>query len=232
MSGFSNGIILPNVGTTGAPTAGSHAKNELWVDSNGVLWVCSVAGTPGTWINASAVGDVTSFNTRTGAVVLQLGDVTAVTAPGALLASQLYAPGVEQSIAVTATTLTALDTTNWTLPFTVPASGNVDIDIEFNFNVTITASLNILSIALLNHSGGAQIGNTKLLLQSNTVLSDVLLGRMRFHLTGLTPGALQIDIAASYTSGTGSAATVYAQGNSGTITNGKAGPLLIQAFAA
>lgn len=77
MSGFSSGLVLPNVGTTGAPTTGGHGKNELWVDSTGVLWICTVAGTPGTWVQCSAAGGgVATFNTRTGAVVLSAADVT------------------------------------------------------------------------------------------------------------------------------------------------------------
>jgi hypothetical protein len=60
VSGFAGFFGPPNVGTTGSPSTGTHAKNELWVDTNGVLWVCSVTGAPGTWINASTVGDVNS----------------------------------------------------------------------------------------------------------------------------------------------------------------------------
>jgi hypothetical protein len=34
---------------TGAPTSGTHALGELYVDSDGVLYRCVTAGTPGTW---------------------------------------------------------------------------------------------------------------------------------------------------------------------------------------
>lgn len=35
---------------SGAPTSGTFALGDLHVDSAGILYRCSVAGTPGTWI--------------------------------------------------------------------------------------------------------------------------------------------------------------------------------------
>jgi hypothetical protein len=34
----------------GPPTAGDHVLNELWVDQNLANFICTVAGTPGTWV--------------------------------------------------------------------------------------------------------------------------------------------------------------------------------------
>lgn len=36
--------------TSGAPTTGTYARGDEWLDSNNVLWACTVAGTPGTWV--------------------------------------------------------------------------------------------------------------------------------------------------------------------------------------
>ena len=43
---------LNGVPTTfiGLPTSGAHLKAEFWRDALGGDWVCTVAGTPGTWI--------------------------------------------------------------------------------------------------------------------------------------------------------------------------------------
>ena len=49
-----------------------------------------------------------------------------------------------------------------------------------------------------------------------------------FHLTGLTPGALQLDLAAAYITGTGSSATIYRNATTGITANA---PLFIQAKA-
>jgi len=35
--------------TAGKPTAGAHVKGEIYMDSAATLYVCTVAGTPGTW---------------------------------------------------------------------------------------------------------------------------------------------------------------------------------------
>jgi hypothetical protein len=40
--------IVPKA-TRGRPTTGAHAKGELYMDSAGTLFVCTIDGTPGTW---------------------------------------------------------------------------------------------------------------------------------------------------------------------------------------
>src|SRR5258708_9800018 len=60
------------VGTgVGAPTTGSHAAGELWLDSTGELFACSVSGTPGTWAGVAS-GAVTSPLTITSTAVGQV----------------------------------------------------------------------------------------------------------------------------------------------------------------
>jgi hypothetical protein len=43
-------LYLDPADTPGAPTAGTHALGELYVDSNGAVWSCQSAGDPGTWV--------------------------------------------------------------------------------------------------------------------------------------------------------------------------------------
>jgi hypothetical protein len=38
------------IAVVGPPTTGARVKDELWVDSLRAVWVCTVAGTPGTWM--------------------------------------------------------------------------------------------------------------------------------------------------------------------------------------
>lgn len=40
---------VPNT-ITGPPTSGDHIENELWRDQNGAEFICTAAGTPGTWV--------------------------------------------------------------------------------------------------------------------------------------------------------------------------------------
>lgn len=46
-------LAVPSMGssaiTAGAPTGGTWARGDQWLDSANVLWTCVTAGTPGTW---------------------------------------------------------------------------------------------------------------------------------------------------------------------------------------
>lgn len=46
--------LLAGGTTSGAPTTGAHVKGELVTDDTGVLWFCTVAGTPGTWVSTGS----------------------------------------------------------------------------------------------------------------------------------------------------------------------------------
>ena len=54
-SGAKAPLRLVPAGTVGAPSGGSHAAGELFVDANGALFVCVSAGSPGTWKRALLV---------------------------------------------------------------------------------------------------------------------------------------------------------------------------------
>ncbi len=43
-------ILLAPSGSAGKPTANTHQKGEIYVDSLGVLYTCIVSGSPGTWV--------------------------------------------------------------------------------------------------------------------------------------------------------------------------------------
>jgi hypothetical protein len=56
--GFFNGgtaqlRLLPKA-TAGKPTTGGHLKGEIYMDSKGAIFVCTVNGTPGTWKRLTA----------------------------------------------------------------------------------------------------------------------------------------------------------------------------------
>jgi hypothetical protein len=53
-------LFLTPAGAAGAPTSGTHAVGELYLDADAFLWVCTSAGTPGFWAPQLA-GNV--FNT-------------------------------------------------------------------------------------------------------------------------------------------------------------------------
>lgn len=42
--------------TSGAPASGTFNKGDFVVAQDGIIWVCTAAGTPGTWVDASSTG--------------------------------------------------------------------------------------------------------------------------------------------------------------------------------
>src|SRR5216683_7686494 len=59
---------------TVAPTTGTFAVGDYVIARNGHIFVCTAAGTPGTWADAGSLGNVvSSVFTRTGAVVATAG---------------------------------------------------------------------------------------------------------------------------------------------------------------
>ena len=117
--------------------------------------------------------------------------------PGIVLATVKYAPVSLATYSVATTTITALDTTNLTLSLTVPANGIVDFEVSLSFDLIRTTTTSQLYVALLNHTGGAVITDPVSIAinqTSTTTLSATNL--LKFHATGLAPGALQVDLAA------------------------------------
>ena len=68
----SPGILAGGTNTGAAPTTGAHVVGELVIGHDGKLWVCTAAGTPGTWVQPAAstvddtAYDATSWNGVTG----------------------------------------------------------------------------------------------------------------------------------------------------------------------
>ena len=62
------------VGATasGAPTAGTFAVGDFVIDQTGKVWVCTTAGTPGTWTQVGG-GALTSYSINLGADVTLAG---------------------------------------------------------------------------------------------------------------------------------------------------------------
>lgn len=45
--------------TSGAPASGTFSKGDFVIDQGGKLWVCSVAGSPGTWVSTTTISSAT-----------------------------------------------------------------------------------------------------------------------------------------------------------------------------
>jgi hypothetical protein len=55
--------------TAGAPTSGTYVRGDYWLDSNSVLWVCTIGGTPGTWTSSNS-GEELAYNQITANVTV------------------------------------------------------------------------------------------------------------------------------------------------------------------
>jgi hypothetical protein len=208
---------------TGAVTL-SAADVEALFTASGQLFVGTGSGT-GTLLAAGASGTVLEGGTTPAWGVL----------PGTVLATQQFAPSTLSTYAAAATTMTALDTTNLTLSFTVPANGIVDVLVQITYTIVGTVGGATLYLCLLNHTGGALVGNVQVLaVNGGTSITLQAVNTVTFHLTGLTPGALQIDVAGGKIDPSGTATgNFYAIANtSKTIASDTpAGPCIIQAKA-
>lgn len=72
--------------TSGAPASGTFVVGDFVIDQTAKVWICTTAGSPGTWTQITASnGGVISFNSRTGAVAPTTGDYTAAQVTGALV---------------------------------------------------------------------------------------------------------------------------------------------------
>lgn len=69
-------LYVAPAGSAGPPTSGTHNKGEVYVDSTGVHWHCTLSGTPGTWARAITTG--TNANGARGTTLQTSGAATAV----------------------------------------------------------------------------------------------------------------------------------------------------------
>jgi hypothetical protein len=61
----------------GAPTTGTYVRGDTWLDSLNVLWVCTVGGTPGTWVSNMNRGEELAYNQITASVSVTATSATA-----------------------------------------------------------------------------------------------------------------------------------------------------------
>jgi hypothetical protein len=225
ITGLANGSVASDAAAFGQITAANAGAVALSiVTTAGDL----ILGTGSATVGRLAAGAANTVLTGQGAGVAPAYTVL----PGTVLGTKLYAPASRTVINLT-TSLATIDTTNATLAFTVPANGIVDVDVECLVAVSQSTNVAAVTFALFNHSGGAQLGNSKVPLSLSGSVGEnaVEVARVRFHLTGLTPGALQVDLAAGVNNAAGSTGTIVVQGLTGLYSASVSSDLLIQALA-
>lgn len=63
--------------TSGAPASGTFALGDFVIDQTGLVWVCTTAGSPGTWANASRNTELAYAENRSGTNITTTAQATA-----------------------------------------------------------------------------------------------------------------------------------------------------------
>lgn len=151
-----------------------------------------------------------------------------------LLAEHSYGPATEITYGAGSTTLGIMDGTNLTLSFTVPASGRVDIDVsaDWAFQTTSVTSAVDMFMGIVKHGDVSTIYGLKSWFGNDNSIVAGANSTHRYNLSGLTAGALQIDLAmgCSGSLGTGGWAAFYAVAFGAALSTDPGNPIWIQAF--
>jgi hypothetical protein len=119
---------------------------------------------------------------------------------------------------------------NATLSFTVPSDGNVDVVVECAIMISPGTVNGTVTLGLLDHTSGSQVGYSVTTYEALAFVgSSTQNALVRFCLTGLTPGANQVDLAAASSTAT---YNIPVQASTGVLGAGSAFPLIMEAFAA
>lgn len=65
--------------SSGSPVSGTFAVGDYIIDQTGAIWICTVAGTPGTWVNTAGSG--TNYWNLTGTVLSPISGTYSLSVP-------------------------------------------------------------------------------------------------------------------------------------------------------
>jgi hypothetical protein len=245
-----NGVIS----YPGPPTGGRGEINDVVEDSNGATWYCTVAGEPGTWVQAASsaafesavrANALNQLAAPTAALNLNGQRITGLAAPqtgtdaaqalGTMLAEViLWGTGFGANIATPASqTWAAVPDTDLVnsaavqTPATIsftPITDQVDVFLQFGSTGPAAGTGAVLAVATHGTTTPLAPG----LMPNANALTAVGSGTMR--ITGLTPGTpVSFDLISAVNQGT-TAATINVPANSTSPGAGGA-PLIMRAFA-
>ena len=93
--------------TSGAPASGTFAVGDYVVDQTGVVWICTTAGTPGTWTSAAALALPLSGGTMSGAIAMGSHKITGLTNGSGAQDAAAYGQTPAGGLALTSASLLA-----------------------------------------------------------------------------------------------------------------------------
>jgi hypothetical protein len=120
--------------------------------------------------------------------------INVASTPTVPLSETQYGPPSDPAYTINTSAMTAVDTTNLTTAsFTVPSTGKIKVTVSGS--IKNASTLIIVYLAMLNHSGGAQVGDTCSAGCTTGYSSPTPFTKI-YLITGLTPSvSLQLDLA-------------------------------------
>jgi hypothetical protein len=120
--------------------------------------------------------------------------INVASTPTVPLSETQYGPPNENDWTINTSAMTAVSTVYFTTAsFTVPSTGNIKVTVSGSLKNT--TQLAIAYLAMLNHSGGAQVGDTCAVGITTSYSSPTPFTKI-YLITGLTPSvSLQLDLA-------------------------------------
>lgn len=211
VSGLTGATVASRyVGATasGSPASGTFAVGDFVIDHTGVVWVCTTAGTPGTWTSAAALALPLTGGTMSGAIAMGSHKITGLTngsgaqdaaaygqLPAAGGPSYLHVPvsyGTGSTFTTTSATMAAVSSGNAsTGTFTASTSGSV--------LVTADVVAQVSSSSTVTGWGLCVTGNITPMAGNVTVIkipsaSEPLPYTFQFLLTGLSGSSNSYDL--------------------------------------
>lgn len=152
--------------TSGAPGSGTFSTGDWVVAQNGAIFVCTAGGSPGTWANVGASGNlVTSVAGKTGAVTLATTDLTNVSGGTGSGSTLVFSSGPTLSGTTTASTLNvtgtlqingvAIASTNLSDSNQLQRKGKISSNVAKDFDGMVSAFSTIQGVTP-GRSGNAQ----------------------------------------------------------------------------
>ncbi len=147
---------------TGSPASGAHLLGDFVIDQTGAVWVCTVAGTPGTWVTGTSgsAADKSSVSTQT-----FTGDLTAATMETTGNADVGGTLGVDGDAtldgAITAASLSVAGTTIAASTGNTDVNGTLGVDGDATFDGAISgASLSVAGTTIAASTGNVDVNGT------------------------------------------------------------------------
>lgn len=141
---------------TGPPTEGEFPKGWLGVDNTSAIWVCTVAGEPGTWVELGAVGPAGGWPTNNGSGA---GNLEAETGSGDTIGYKLHDQGSGGIALQVSGTGQLILFDNGAEGIQLSSTGSDGIEISANDAIAINTSGGPLTAEVSGGSGALEIAN-------------------------------------------------------------------------